>query len=159
VLAHHHRGPGPAGGAADAVRLLRSIQERCNGEGQQGVAEENSQLTCVEPVKHERVDSVEESGTEARGEHRGAHQARRPGRGKRKEDRGRDDRASLPEEAIEEVEADHERHSSGQATIETEGYRWQERLVRAGDEVQQEQPSTDERVTDERRQHRAKQER
>jgi hypothetical protein len=84
--------------------------------GQQGVAEQNSQLPCVQPVEHERVDSVEESGAEARGEHRGAHQARRPGRGKREEDRGRYDRASLPEEAIEEVEADRERHSLGQAT-------------------------------------------
>ena len=103
VLAHHHRGPGPAGGAAHTVRLLRGIQERCHGEGQQGVAEQNSQLACVEPVEHERVDSVEEPGAEARGEHRGAHQARRPGRGEREEDRGRDDRACLPEEAIEEA--------------------------------------------------------
>jgi len=56
------------------------------------------------------------------------------------------------------VEADRERHSPGQATVETEGCRWKERLVRAGDEVQEEQPSTSKWVTDERRQHRAKKE-
>ena len=150
---------GPAGGAARTVRLLRSIQERCHGEGQQGVAEQKSQLACVKPVEDERVDGVEESGAEACGEHRGAHQARRPGRGKRKEDRGRDDRACLPEQAIKEVEADRERDSPGQATVEAEGCRRQKWLVRAGGEVEQEQASTGERITDEHRQRHAKQER
>jgi hypothetical protein len=53
------------------------------------------------------------------------------------------------------TEADRERDSFGQA-IEAEGRRWQERLVRAGDEVQEEHAPTDEWVTDERRQHHTK---
>jgi hypothetical protein len=36
--------------------------------------------------------------------------------------------------------------------------RWQQRLMRAGDELQQQQPCSGEWVTDERRQHRAQEE-
>ena len=98
VHTHHHRGRDPAGSAAHAVRLLRGIQERGHGEGQQGVAEQNSQLACVEPVEHERVDSVEEPGTEARGERRGAH-AGAPPRSWRAGRRPRPGRPSPPARA------------------------------------------------------------
>ena len=117
---------------------MRGIQESIHGEGQYCVAEQHSQLACVQSVKHERVDGVEQSGAESRWEHCGAQQARRPGRCEGEEDHGRDDRACLPEDAIEEGAADRERDSPGQGIVEAEGFRWQQRLARAGDEVQQE---------------------
>ena len=67
MLAHHHRGGRPARRAGHPVGTLGGSQERVNGERQQCVAEENSELAHVEPVEHERVDGVEQSGAEPAG--------------------------------------------------------------------------------------------
>jgi hypothetical protein len=72
---------------------------------------------------------------------------------------GRDNRARLTEQVIEETEGDRKRDSRGQAIVQAEGRPWQERLVRARDEVQQQQASAEEWIADERRQHDAEQQR
>ena len=55
---------------------------------------------------------------------------------------------ACPRTRSSRLTADRERDSAGHPVVEAESFRWQQRLVRAGDVVQQEQAPAGERVTD-----------